>query len=114
MIGEAIDQFRQAIVLRPDYAIAYNYLAWIYATSVHDRYRNGREAVALATRACELTEFKNAYFLDTLAAAFAESGDFKRALLYQEKALAMSQEKEQAALRARLRRYQSGQAYRCY
>lgn len=114
MIGEAVDQFRQAIVLRPDYAIAYNYLAWIYATSFHDRYRNGREAVALAIRACELTEFKNAYFLDTLAAAFAESGDFKSAVLYQEKALAMSQEKEQAALRARLSRYQSGQAYRCY
>ena len=114
MIGEAIDQFRQAIVLRPDYAIAYNYLAWIYATSFHDRYRNGREAVALAIRACELTEFKNAYFLDTLAAAFAEAGDFKSAVLYQEKTLAMSQEKEQSALRARLRRYQSGQAYRCY
>lgn len=114
MIEKGIAQLKQAIAVQPDYAPAYNYLAWIYATSVNEAQRNGREAVALATKACELAEFKNASFLDTLAAAFAEAGDFTSAISYQEKAISMSPAKDQAALRARLRRYQSGQAYISY
>jgi tetratricopeptide (TPR) repeat protein len=114
MVEKSIFHYRQAIALKPGYAAAYNNLAWVYATSIQEVYRNGQEAVQLATRACELTGFGNASMLDTLAAAVAEAGDFESAVLYQEKAISMSQEKDQAPLRARLRRYQSGQAYRSY
>ena len=53
-----------------------NAIAWTKACSRTDRYRNGQEAVKYATVACELTESKNWEFLDTLAAAFAESMEF--------------------------------------
>jgi tetratricopeptide (TPR) repeat protein len=114
MVEKSIFHYRQAIAIKPNYAAAYNNLAWVYATSIQKMYRSGQEAVHLATRACELTGFKNASMLDTLAAAFAEAGDFKSALIYQEKAIAMSEEKDQAPLRIRLRKYQSGQAHRSY
>jgi tetratricopeptide (TPR) repeat protein len=115
-VDAAITEYKRVLALTPKHtkAIAYNNLAWIYATSINEAQRDGREAVALAIKACELTEFKNAGFLDTLAAACAEAGYFKSAVFYQKKALAMSQEKEQAALHVRLRQYESGQAYRSY
>ena len=46
------------------------------ATSPDAKLRNGRRAIELATRACELTKYKAAYILSTLAAAYAETGDF--------------------------------------
>jgi Flp pilus assembly protein TadD len=41
--------------------------------------RNGTEALALAVRAMELSGGKDAVILDTLAAAYAESGRFANA-----------------------------------
>jgi Flp pilus assembly protein TadD len=114
MVEKAVFHYRQAMDIKPDYAPAYNNLAWVYATSASEANRNGREAVLLATRACELTAFQNAGMLDTLAAAYAEEGDFENAVAYQKRALAMTLGKEQAALRIRLRRYESGQPYRSY
>ena len=49
-------------------------------------YRDGRKAVESGLRACELSEWKDASHLATLAAAHAESSDFDRAVEFQEKA----------------------------
>jgi len=73
-LDNAIADFNRAIELDPNYAVTRNYLAWIYATNPKANYRNGQKAIENATRACELTLWKNAYYLDTLAAAFAEAG----------------------------------------
>ena len=87
-VDEAIACYRKAIRLDPNHALTHNNLAWLLATAPDDRLRNGPEAVKLATRACELTEWKNASFVNTLAAAYAEAGDFDKAVEYQQKAMA--------------------------
>ena len=82
-VGEtsrAIGQYRRALALDSDSTVALNNLAWILATDADARVRNGPEAVRLARRACELTQEKVPIHVGTLAAAYAENGQFDDAI----------------------------------
>jgi serine/threonine protein kinase/Flp pilus assembly protein TadD len=93
-----------------------NGLAWLLATSQTADLRNGAKAIEYATKVCELTEWKEANFIDTLAAAYAEAGDFDSAVKWQKQVLNLLTEKQPAGWRgefeARLKLYQSGRPYR--
>jgi tetratricopeptide (TPR) repeat protein len=78
--SEALAHFRKALELRPDSAAACDSLAWALATSPEHSDRNGAEAVALARRAEQLSQGKNPRVLRTLAAAYAETGQFPEAV----------------------------------
>ena len=69
-----------------------NNLAWALATSTFDELRNGNRAILLAEKACDLTDYKEAYILSTLASAHAEVGDFEQAIQWSEKAVKRNQE----------------------
>jgi len=64
-----------------------NSLAWLQATSPDKRARNGAAAIEVATKACQLTQWNDWRYVDTLAAAYAESGNFTEAANYQKLAL---------------------------
>jgi hypothetical protein len=89
-------------------------MAWLKATCPDAAFRDGKGAVKLAKRACELTGDREGMCLDTLAAAHAEAGDFVAAVAAQEKALedAGYVRKEGADAQARLRLYQAKKSYR--
>lgn len=87
-------------------------LAWLLATSPVDALRDGKKAIEHATRACQRTEWKNCEWIDTLAAAYAETGDFQEAIKWQEKALSMCPEDQKDDLRSKLDLYKSGKPYR--
>lgn len=70
-----------------------NSRAWLRATCPEPSIRNGELAVADARKACELNAWELSSHIDTLAAAYAEAGDFALAIRYQERAIA-----ERAAL----------------
>ncbi|MGA9778384.1 MAG: tetratricopeptide repeat protein [Verrucomicrobiia bacterium] len=76
---EAVAAYRAALKLNPDLPEALNNLALILATSSDDGLRNGPEAVQLAERACQLTQYRQPLFIETLAAAYAEAGRFQEA-----------------------------------
>src|SRR5207245_34966 len=78
--------FNEAIQLHPETAEAYGWLAWLLAMCPTEELRNGKRAVVLATKACELTEWQSGWQLNTLAAAYAEVGQFDEACRYQAKA----------------------------
>lgn len=95
------------------HAGAENNAAWILATSRHDPIRNGVLALHLAQRAVAQDETPGA--LDTLAAAYAENGDFARAIAAQTSAIAaLSPETEslRGELMDRLARYEAGEPWR--
>ena len=78
--AQAIAQYREILRLTPDSPEALNRLAWILASSAPAEFRDGTEAVRLAQRACELTEYKTPLYLGTLGAAYAEAGRFDEAV----------------------------------
>lgn len=91
-----------------------NAVAWLLATAPDPKIRNGKRAVELAERACKLTDFKRGGLIDTLAAAYAEAGDFKKAIEYQELALKSNDfpVSDLAAARARMELFRSQKPYR--
>jgi tetratricopeptide (TPR) repeat protein len=71
--------FDLAITLDPELPGPYNARAWLFATCIDASLRDGAQAVKDATRACELAGWQDANLLSTLAAAYAEAGDFEAA-----------------------------------
>jgi hypothetical protein len=74
----------------PDQVGILNNLAWLLATCPDAAFRNGPEAVRLATQACELTRYAQPLLIGTLAAAQAEAGDFQAAITAAERAAALA------------------------
>lgn len=109
---EAIADFEKALALQPkDHGILNN-LAWVLATSPDDKLRDGKRAIELATLACELTEYKAAYILSTLAAAYAETGDFNTAIKWSTKAVEVDDKEHGESLRKELESYKAKKPWR--
>jgi tetratricopeptide (TPR) repeat protein len=109
---KAIADFNDAIRLDPRNAFGYNHLAMIYATCPEARFRDGEKAVENATQSCELTGWKDWHRLDTLAAAYAEAGDFASAVEWETKARDMASDKDKADFQSRLDLYKAHKPYR--
>jgi tetratricopeptide (TPR) repeat protein len=111
---DALKDYYQAIKIDSTNASAWNNLAWFRATCPTAAMRNGKEAVEAATKACDYSSWKNWMRVDTLAAAFAEAGDFQQAVKYQKQALNMDKasSKERQAMQSRLVLYEQRQPYR--
>ncbi len=111
-----LEAYEQAISLNPNHSLALNNRAWALATCPVAKLRNGKSAVILAMKACELTHWQNAGYIDTLAAAHAEVGDFAQATKYQREVLRdtayLQNNPEAKALRDRLELYESKKPYR--
>jgi tetratricopeptide (TPR) repeat protein len=90
----------------------FNSRAWLLATCPDERLRDGRQAVADALRACELSDWKNAEYLDTLAAAYAESGDFNSAVRRVKEAIELDAGEESAVRKRQLELYREHKPYR--
>ncbi len=109
---KAIADYDEAIRLDPKNADVYGGRAWIWATCPDEKHRDGKRAVESATRACELSGWKDPYKLGNLAAAYAESGDFDKAVEWQEKAHALYSEGDKAKWGKLLALYRDKKPYR--
>jgi tetratricopeptide (TPR) repeat protein len=102
----------RALELAPDNPLTHNARAWTWATCPDAKYRDGRKSVESATKACELTEWNEAGLIDTLAAAYAEVGDFASAIKWQNKALELETDpKNKEEYIARLKLYKEKKPY---
>lgn len=78
--ASAVTEYSRALSIKPDDVTALNNLAWIRAANSRDEFRNGAEAVRLAERACAITRNSKSFVLGTLAAAYAEAGNYAEAV----------------------------------
>jgi tetratricopeptide (TPR) repeat protein len=114
-LDKAVGAYGQLIQRFPNEAQPFNDYAWLLATGVKDDVRNGQRAVELASQACQMTEYKNPGYLDTLAAAYAEKGEFANAIKWQEEAVKAADkepEEVQADIKSRVEIYKQNKPYR--
>jgi len=109
---KALADYDEAIRLEPNDDWSLNRRAWIRATCPNEKYRDGAKAIEDATKACELTDWEDADSLDTFAAAYAEAGQFDKAVEWQQKAIELAPDDEKADFETRLKLYQEGKPYR--
>ncbi len=109
---DAVTDYEQALKLEPDNSGVLNNLAWVLATSPDNELRNGQRAVELAKHACEVTEYKQAHILSTLAAAYAETGEFETAIEWSSKAVELGSEQTKEQLAQELTSYQEQKPWR--
>jgi tetratricopeptide (TPR) repeat protein len=89
---EALKEYNYLISLHPrpvTLARALSDRAWFQATCPNPSFRNGKQAVKDAKAACSIMQWKDEDMIDTLAAAYAETGDFDSAVRYAGQALAI-------------------------
>jgi tetratricopeptide (TPR) repeat protein len=119
--AESLVQFRAAIKLEPPggdprfrLARAEN-MARILATSSDPTVRDGKEAIHYAQQIVEATDYRVGSLVDLLAAAYAEAGDFDRAIELATQAIALAEGAGEArlanAIRSRIKLYRQGEAF---
>ena len=99
---EALAQWRLALKADTDNVKVLNDLAWLMSTAADPALRNGKEAVVLAQHAVELNRGQEPMLLGTLAAAYAEAGDFDKAVETEQRAEALANQQGNTRLAAML------------
>jgi tetratricopeptide (TPR) repeat protein len=114
-VAAAEAQLQRVIELDPLHVTAINNLAWLLATSLEPSLRDGPKAVKLARQAVQLSNGLSPQIVDTLAAAYAEAGQFPEAVQTARRALELSAAQNNQALaeviRSQLKLFEAGSPY---
>ncbi len=118
-LTEALEHYRAAFNLAPENSpddwMVLDGLAWVLATHPEPALRDPEEALRLAERAATVTDYNNPIVLDTLAAAYAATGDLVTARNAVQRAIEIAEKAGVSELVAvfheRLAVYESGAAF---
>ena len=112
----AVEQWEKSLQLNAEDGNALNNLAWVLATYPRDDIRNGKQAVELAQKATSLPGGNVPLVIRTLAAAYAEAGDFSKAIETAQRAIDLAKTQNNQSLTATLQHelelYRAGTPYR--
>ncbi|MHC4243743.1 MAG: tetratricopeptide repeat protein, partial [Planctomycetota bacterium] len=110
--NDAIKYYEQSLEIKPDRITVLNNISWIYSTKINDP----DKARELALQSCKLSNYSQPAALDTLAIAYAASGNFDLAVETVQKAIALARDKVDEHfiqdMIKRLHLYQNKQPYR--
>lgn len=98
--AKAIEDYERAIEIQKDdpEAGTINNLAWVLATSPQKELRDGKRSIELGLQACELVEYKESYAVSTLAAGYAEVGEWEKACEWAAKAVELGEQEKSDSL----------------
>jgi protein O-mannosyl-transferase len=115
-IQEGIEEWQKVLAIQPDNGNAMSNLAWVFATSPDASVRNGAKAVQLAEEALRISGRRIPIVFRTLAAAYAEHGDFSKAIDTAREGMELANNQGNAALATELQSsiavYQTGRPLR--
>lgn len=94
--------FQNSLRTNPRFLPAANNLAWLMATCPQPQVRDGKQAVLIAEKLAQSTKHQRPDILDTLAAAYAENGDFSSAIDTAERAMAVANQHKLTPLAERI------------
>ncbi|HEY5314599.1 MAG TPA: tetratricopeptide repeat protein [Pirellulales bacterium] len=110
---EALADYAEAYKQRPEDSGLLNNYAWLLATTPDEKLRDGKRAIELATQACKLTDYKASHILSTLAAGYAETGDFETARKWSKKSMEVAgKDSIREQLKKEFASYEAGKPWR--
>jgi tetratricopeptide (TPR) repeat protein len=113
---EAATHYREALKIDPKYGLAYNSLAMLLSSCQDDSIRNGQQAVVLAQQAIQLANSLEPVPFETLASAYAETGQFPEAVQALQKAIDLATQQNKPPLvemfNKKLQLFQAGKPFR--
>ena len=110
--ADAVKDYDDAIALDASDALAPEQPRLVVATCPQAAIRDGHKALEHAQAACRLTQWQEAFYWDTLAAAYAEAGDFTNAVAWQRKAIPQLDPIYRLEAAARLSLFEQHKPYR--
>ena len=111
--AKALEDVDAVLRRDPNDLVARRRRAFVRAAAPDRTLRDGKQAVTDASRACDLSQWKQAETISVLAAAYAELGDFAKAVEWETKAVNMTNDTSaKAEFAATLKLYQKRQPYR--
>src|SRR5438477_431394 len=96
--SDAVAHYESALRLDPRSVLTMNNLGWLLAACADPSVRNGARAVEVAARADVLSDGQDPLVLHTLAAAYAENGQFAQAVETAERALQLAEQQRNSVL----------------
>ncbi len=103
---EALADYTRAVELAPKYLLALQNKAWLLTTAKDETVRDPAQAIATATAACEISEYKDFSDLTLLAAAHGSAGEFETAIGWQEKSIELAIEEQKSIAQKLIALYQ--------
>ena len=101
-IREGVEEWRKGLAIDPNNGNAMSNLAWVFATSPDDSLRDGAKAVQFAEQALRISGGRIPIIFRTLAAAYAESGQFSEARQTAQRGIELANSQGNSALAAEL------------
>ena len=89
-VREGVEEWQKVLVVQPDNGNAMSNLAWVFATAPDDSLRDGPQAVKLVEQALHLSGGRIPILFRTLAAAYAENGQFSQAIETAQRGIALA------------------------
>src|SRR5215510_11197149 len=88
--ARTLADYTESIRVDPENPDSRHHRVVLRSACMDDKYRDGKQAIEDATKACDMSEWQNPLYVSGLAMAYAEAGNFDAAIKWQQRALDLS------------------------